>query len=464
MGLEAKIESGNERHYFYRRVVENTFVGKLLDNFERFDDGREVFRQNQLKAFVNEIAPQSWYVAVSLIEWTDTEIKDRLYDPENVDHGIQHLIRVWQNFVVGSINNPQVMELSIQDMTDFMIAGAAACMLHDHLEIYSGMKKGHDHLGAVLVGDMLGKLMEVEPGLGINQRQVKLAEHAAYFHSYPERANVSDGMAIEILAVIDKYSQNEGVKLMIDKLQQLVGKITGGKIGVGSQDKFLADLLLGRVAAADKRDSMAPPFLANLRTVVTIPDRPFMLLGASEDRLTVSHYQHFIDKVVADGYVPTNEDFQDDLLRLVYELVRPTGTMGMSAFEKAWLEDSVQKRFDYLQQLGEAMLSGNFPKLVEKYKEYGKQLDKEAKLEGHSDEQVNEAMGSLNIQLFKTAAIVDAKSSHLRQNRHPDLSKSDVLTDFEQVINYAVKKRKSLTMTRHRKVPELPAFSLDLRP
>ena len=124
-------------------------------------------------------------------------------------------------------------------------------------------------------------------------------------------------------------------------------------------DRYLARQVVYRFAAADKRESNAPPFSANIRTMMTAPDRPYI-------DFTVNHLD-FMDQVFDYGFSPKPADFRDDFSRLLFELTRDYRAAGMSAFEVSWLAQSILKRASYTYKFVEAMTGNDFSLVTEKY-------------------------------------------------------------------------------------------------
>lgn len=338
-------------------------------------------RKKEQQWFISEIVPEAWHTADIMMNTFHTDgLKEKLYAPENVDHGIQHLNRVWQNFIVACVYTPAVMSLPKKDLRDFTIAGAIACLFHDHLQIDAKTKGGHDHVGAVFVAGVmeLGK----QHGLELTDKQISLAAQAVYWHSIPEFAKRAD-MEIPLLAEIlndegKNFLKQSSVLLWLNRhLEKNLFSEYRLKKLKSRKDRRLLELLIHRVAAADKRDANVPPFLANIRTMMAKKERQFAVFD--EER-----YIEFIDKVLTDkGYKPKPDDFKDDLLRIVYEIIRDyRGGLEMSAFEATWLDVSLKRRLEYVNEFVKDMAEGSTNVVDRKYLEMSQKIIEEAEKEG----------------------------------------------------------------------------------
>jgi len=392
-------------------------------------------RKKEQQEFIREIVPEAWHkVDIMVNTFLTDDLREKLHAPENIDHGIQHLNRVWQNFIVACVYTPEVMSLSKKDLRDFTIAGAIACLFHDHLQIDAEIKGGHGRVGAVFVaGAMeLGR----QHGLELTDKQISLATQSVYWHSYPEFAKRAD-MEIPLFAEILK-DEAEGFRKEGSVLLWLERHLEKGwfnnyrlKELKSKKDRWLLELLIHRVAAADKRDSNAPPFLANIRTMMAKRKGVLRPFAAFDDL----EYKDMIDRALTDKkYKPKSDDFKDDLLRIVYEIIRDYREgLEMSAFEATWLDVSLKRRLEYVEEFAIDMAEGSTRVVDRKYLEMSQKIIEEAEREGKISNPKAVA-GQLTAHFEEIARGMSLSEEFLRRHLSLDQTDAGVISSLKMIM------------------------------
>ena len=129
---------------------------------------------------LTEIIPAAWYDGnLALHNFTSPRLQAKINDPGNMDHGASHLNRYGNNFRALLPYTTDVVNLPVNDLRDFVIAGEMG-VLHDHAEIdalreessLDNIKEVHAHLGAVNAAGVV-RAMRLQ-GVAIDERVEKL--------------------------------------------------------------------------------------------------------------------------------------------------------------------------------------------------------------------------------------------------------------------------------------------------
>jgi len=288
----------------------------------------------------------------------------KLGDPRNPDHNRQHLAHVGNNAIIGSAYDLFLASMGSADSDDAAKALMFGSFTHDHLQIDRQLKDGHDYLGGLFSAGLM-RLAKLR-GLPFTQRQESLAYYSVYWHSYPEKMTESVPPAHKLLNDYGKqFGSNDSNSLLFwlnGELGQRGVSLASLDCHLSQSDTGLANWLVYRLAAADKRASYAPPFLSVLRTMAT-GDKPFI----SKESLgrTLDYFMANIRNV-------------DVLTRTIFEDDRDLRKVGFSAFEINWIKSNKVKKLDYLLKIASVLVNNDSTLITSKYEHYGKEVIYEA--------------------------------------------------------------------------------------
>lgn len=444
----------------------------------------ELSRFGRQLELIQEHLPRAWYIGDFILSGLlPGYLQEKIYSPENLPHGIQHFNRVSENSKVASVYTPEIIDLPSGDSFDFCLSLEAGAIGHDLLQVDSGQKLGHAELGSVFVPGLM-KLAQL-CGVGeINDRQLPLVAEAIYHHSNPENG----GRRPDTPTIIGTYQEKFGkhpeeifpsLKWLAEELRNQGCDLYSLDLTLPREDKYLAKLVAGRLVAADKRDANAPPFMANLRTIMTAEERPF-----ADFTQGIERHQRLIEAAIGGNEVK-DSDFFDDVSRIYYELARDPRKGGMLSFEISWFYDALKRREEYTREdFAEGLLSGNLEFLTKKYYEWITVLEKEALAEGRLEES-GTMVGLLDVlaqrthwisikpHLFsdertKTLALAIAQEYQhafkvLRQKSRLQQKIVSGNTDifwksFAVLHEYFISQRQYLRAPKHPPIPELPVY------
>lgn len=455
----------------YRNPIKNQAV------IERY--GRQLL-------LLEQTIPESWQTADMILTGLLPDYLINLVNnSKNIPHGLQHINRVWQNFCVGCVNNLMVIGLGVKNQKDFMMAGADGVVCHDLLQVDGNTKSGHDHVGAVFASGLI-KLAQLTGMTNIKDSQLPLVARMVYHHSYPEGIG-SAGEMPDFSQIISDYQAKYKVhpEASFPALVWLKQKLVEHGVDLYGLDrefpevsKITARILCQELGASDKRDSQAPASMANLRTMMIKPKRPFADFTQGLER-----HKELIDRGISGGDT-SPEEFFDDVSRIGYELVRDLRTAGMSPFEISWLYSTIKRRSEYLPVFGEELVASKTDTVNRKYIEWMLMVEKEAKVEGrlaYGDSivgilrKIQEGIPWLFIknQLpedSSTARITEIVCKEYQAVRQMWMKKSGLqqslnghnpagfVDNINELLEYIAQRRNYLRAPRHPKVPYLPVF------
>lgn len=320
--------------------------GQLGNRFER-----------QFK-FVDQLIPVAWHNAALAAENLVPErFQAKLADPQNSDHNRQHLAHVGNNVIVGSTYDLVLSSFGEADLADAANVLMFVAFDHDHEQIDTRIKDGHDYLGGLFAAGLM-RLARLKWGLPFTERQESLAFYSVYWHSYPEKMTESVSSAGQLLDTHgEQFGLNDPNSLLfwlVDELKQRGVDLRSLDCHVDKKGIGLAKWLGNRLAAADKRASYAPPFLSVLRTMAT-GEKPFI---SSE----------FIGKPLE--YVIENIRNESVVTRTFFEDYRDLRKTGFSAFEINWLKVNKVKKLDYLVKTAGALVNNDMALITGKFQKY----------------------------------------------------------------------------------------------
>ncbi|MDZ4229460.1 MAG: hypothetical protein U1C50_04390 [Patescibacteria group bacterium] len=446
------------------------------DTFKNTRESQALGRYVRQLELVQTHLPRAWFIGNFLLTGLlPEELSDKINSPKNLPHALQHINRVAQDARVATVYTPEVVDRPETDKFDFCLSLEISVIGHDLLQIDNGKKLGHDHLGSIFVPGLM-QLARLNGFGEINQRQMALVAEAVYHHSHPERKEPRPSIQ-EILDLyrqdfeIDPEAAYPSFKWLVNALQEHGCDLYSLDLTLVKKDQRLAELVTGRLVAADKRDSNAPPFMANLRTIMTKPNRPYADFSNG-----IKPHRYLIDAAIA-GERVTEADFFDDLSRIFYELARDPIGVGMLAFETSWLTQALARREEYaVGAFADGLVSGNLDFLKAKYTEWINVLAKEAVVEdrvkqtgpttnlfnvfglkiSHIDDLTRKLTKAIYAEYYHAFQVLQRKSFLQRQMMDEDLPV--FAKNLEQLSRYLEKQRPDFRRPRHHQVPELPVF------
>lgn len=349
-----------------RLVVARTFLTELEDcitrnhysGYVKDSSGLSGNRFEKQFKFVDQLISVAWHNgALAAESLVPEQFQAKLADPQNSDHNRQHLAHVGNNVIVGSVNDLVLPSFSEVDLADAANVLMFTAFDHDHEQIDTRIKDGHDYLGGLFTAGLM-RLARLKLGLPYTERQESLAFYSVYWHSYPEKMADSVPSADQLLDTYgEKFGLNEPNSLLfwlVDGLQQRGVDIRSLDCHLNKKDMVLARWLGSRLAAGDKRASYAPPWLSVLRTMAT-GEKPFI-----SDESIGQPLEFFL----------RNIRHEDVVTRTIFEDYRDLRKVGFSAFEINWLKENKAKKLDYLVKIADALVSGDTVMAVGKFQKY----------------------------------------------------------------------------------------------
>lgn len=447
---------------FVQHISPLNLQGKLSIREDK--DPKEWENYQERINLLTQALPTGWFVAGILLKnFLHLDLKNKIEDPQQVAHGLQHFHHLVQNFITSSIYTPEVVCLASNNQLDYAVAGFSTIVTHDLPQIDTGIKDGHDHAGAVwATGSML---LAQAVGVNITDRQIALTRLAVYHHSQPERfnqMNLEIPSNREIMAEHPEFFRSDAAIWLKEQLTRKGISLADEEFPLEiKSDGYLARQLIYRFAATDKRDSNTPTFSANTRTVMTLPDRSYI-------DYTINHLD-FMNRIFDHGFSPKPDDFHDDFSRLLFELTRDYRAVGMSAFEISWLAQSTLKRARYTYKFAEAMIEYDFSLVTTKYQtmiaDIREELEREHKLtDPLAVSKLDRLMVMISaeeravLEIFRKKSIL-VQQSLINQKWTKDQGLKYVADVIQQILRR--KEKELATVVQIPDIPYLPLYTID---
>jgi len=462
--VEAENDYYSPLRMLARRIVEGSFLSELekliiKEHLNALSAEKSDVRQNIKRRFetrlhlVDFLLPIAWhFAAIAAEEIMPEQFLVKLSDPENSDHNRQHLAQVGNNLMVSLANNLKLPFFNEDKVRKIAMVGMFAAFVHDHLQIDTGDKKGHDKIGAVFAAGLM-RLARLKHNLLYTEEMESLVFYACYWHSYPETRDY-EGMA-STAQILAEFGEQYGLetpgsllnwlKLELEsigeKLENIGCNLTPEQLTTYGEANFIAD----RVFAADKRASYAPPFLSVLRTLGT-GDNAFIL-------------KEHINQPAIDLIKKQNS--KDTVLRTIFECFRDLRSGGMDAFEAAWLEKNMRRKLDYLALIARAMITGDFEPISNKFEDYKKQVLAQSR---GNFESCRDVLGLIEADKQKALKLLREKAEELKASLNDlGMSNDEFLVWFNSLIIQVLEFPRIRAIGRTNYVPELPVYCRRLR-